>query len=643
MHRVRVLLVASVIVAMAATQSWAKDAWISIRSEHFTLIGNARDRDIRRVAIHLEQFREVFSSLFPRASAVSPIPTTVIVFKDDASFTPFKPLYQGRRAEAISGYFQSAPDVNYITVSVSESDELNYRTIFHEYVHLAVKNNFRSIPLWLSEGLAEYFSTVRVSKKDARGIVGEPIEARIQNLREHDLIPLRELFSMDHKSLDYTERERSVPFYAQSWALVHLIIHRDGEPGILLSRLLDKLAAHASSEVALSSVMNESVEELESELRLYLKRDPMPVSIVALSSIGNVDSKQPAIPLSDGAAHGYLGDLLLHISQPDAAEKELKTALSLDPTGAISNAAMGMLRVKQRNFEDALTHLRKALEIDKANYLWHYNLASALTSQWSASSRLQSLYPRPIADEIRAELRQAIELKPNFPDAYYLFGFVDLVMDEQLEEARTMLERAVSLAPGRDEFLIILAQAHYRKRDYAEARRVLEQAIADAEHASVRADAKELLINVNLAETYATSAKERGESEAAAETRFQGASTGEQIVAPKQRLARRNGGQVVRGLLISIDCSSMGTVLNVKSGERVFRFRSESLNNISFATYVPMTGRFVECGPRVPASLVYATYRPIKQPRSKFDGEVTAVDFVPEDLELEPLPPVQKP
>src|SRR5262245_11060216 len=93
----------------------AKETWVGVKSKNFFLTGNAGEKDIRRVATYLEQFREVFSRLFPRAVLKSPVPTKVIVFKDRKSYLPFMPVYQGK-VNDVAGYFQSGPDVNYITL-----------------------------------------------------------------------------------------------------------------------------------------------------------------------------------------------------------------------------------------------------------------------------------------------------------------------------------------------------------------------------------------------------------------------------------------------------------------------------------------------------------------------------------------------
>src|SRR5438132_6352797 len=142
-------------VASTAASATAKDTWTSVHSKNFTLVGNASEKDIRLVANRLEQFRQVFGLLFPTVTLNSPVPTTVIVFKSDSSYKPFKVNPN------VSGYFQPGEDVNYITLSTEKSsDDQPFRTIFHEYVHLLVENTMgATVPLSFKVGLAEYYST----------------------------------------------------------------------------------------------------------------------------------------------------------------------------------------------------------------------------------------------------------------------------------------------------------------------------------------------------------------------------------------------------------------------------------------------------------------------------------------------------
>src|SRR5258705_3622428 len=62
----------------------AKDNWTSVRSQHFQLVGNASEKDIRLVANRLEQFRSGFALLFPATKLTSPVQTTEIALKSDS-------------------------------------------------------------------------------------------------------------------------------------------------------------------------------------------------------------------------------------------------------------------------------------------------------------------------------------------------------------------------------------------------------------------------------------------------------------------------------------------------------------------------------------------------------------------------------
>src|ERR1043165_6709728 len=91
------------IVISQHTPVAAKDTWVSVRTKNFLMLGNASEKDIRRVALKLEQFREAFTIIFPSVRFNTPVPTTVVVFKSDSSYAPFKPNAN------TAGYFQSGP------------------------------------------------------------------------------------------------------------------------------------------------------------------------------------------------------------------------------------------------------------------------------------------------------------------------------------------------------------------------------------------------------------------------------------------------------------------------------------------------------------------------------------------------------
>src|SRR5678815_1250261 len=138
-----------VLLLLCAFHAVAADKWTRVQSRNFTLVGNASENEIRDVAEGLEVFRTAFSRFFTVKEGSS-TSTTVIVFRSDQAFKPFKPTYQGKPAN-IAGYFQPGTDMNLIVLA---ADMETPRVIYHEYVHRLMSDNMGSLPLWFQEGFA---------------------------------------------------------------------------------------------------------------------------------------------------------------------------------------------------------------------------------------------------------------------------------------------------------------------------------------------------------------------------------------------------------------------------------------------------------------------------------------------------------
>jgi hypothetical protein len=143
------------VLLLSAVPATAADKWTRVQSKNFTLAGNATENQIREVAENLEVFRTAFSRFFNLKEGSS-VGTTVIVFRSDAAFKPYKPLYQGKPAN-VEGYFQPGPDMNFIALA---ADMQTPRVIYHELVHRMMSDNMGSLPLWFQEGFAECFSSI---------------------------------------------------------------------------------------------------------------------------------------------------------------------------------------------------------------------------------------------------------------------------------------------------------------------------------------------------------------------------------------------------------------------------------------------------------------------------------------------------
>ncbi|MBD0325520.1 MAG: tetratricopeptide repeat protein, partial [Pyrinomonadaceae bacterium] len=470
------LFILAVPSSLTSAQTADGDSWTKMRSKNFTLVGNADEREIRLVATRLEQFREVFKRLpLSDGRFETFVPTTVIVFRNDLAYRPFAPLYQGT-PNSVSGYFQSSADMNYITLSADEKHAANPDELaFHEYVHLLVKNSFERAPLWFNEGLAEFYSTFELKDGNRTVRLGKPIRSRVRSLRKRELLPLSTLLTVDDRSPFYHEAGKREIFYSQSWALVHYLLN--GGNGVRrqqLLRYLNLMAAGQTNEEAFRQAFECEPATLEAELQGYVQLGRYVEQSVTFAQALEFDADVQAAPLTPAETRFFLGDLLLHTSRFEDSETYLVEALKLDENLAPAHTAFGTLRLRQNRYAEAIESLQRAVRLDPENYLAHYAYADALSREGMGSeNQIDGYYTPERLRLIRTELKKAIELSPNFIESYRLLALVNLIMNDQLDEANATLKQAIKLAPEQLELSFLLAQVHFRQDDFRSARQLL--------------------------------------------------------------------------------------------------------------------------------------------------------------------------
>jgi tetratricopeptide (TPR) repeat protein len=623
----------------------AKETWTSVRSKNFFLIGNDSEKKITEVALRLEQFREVSARLFTAVKFNSPVPTTVIVFKSDSSYQPFKPT------ASTAGYFQAGADVNYITLTTQlrgGQDPLS--VIFHEYTHLLVNNTMGNVPTWFNEGLAEYYSTFSITA-DQRVVLGKPVANHLYVLRASKLLPLRTLFQVDHQSPYYNGRDKQGIFYAESWALVHyLVLGNDGRRLQQLSKFLQLIDSNLPLEQAFAQAFQTSFENLEIELRDYIEHDRYPITANHFAGKLGVDTEMEAAPISEAEAQAYLGDLLLHSNRPEA-EGYLQRALTLDPQLALANASLGMLRARQGKLDEARQRLERALAVDAQNYLIHYYYAFVLSREGMDEAQVVSAYAPKTAARIRAELDKVVELRPDYPESYNLLAFVNLVTESRLEESIALLKRVLAASPGRKDLLFTLAQIYSRKGDYKTARQILEPLSQNNSDLLLRHQAQEFLTAQTAREEQEVrfaAMHGSGETNGNGAQRFSGSRLSEPgttdapldltlaMQSALEPVLRKpeDGETRVQGSLLGIECDAKGITFVVNVNDRVIRLRTDRFENVLRVAFSAEVGRVITCGPRKPENAVVICYVPSNDTQARFDGTIKSVEFVPKEFKL---------
>ena len=171
-------------------------------------------------------------------------------------------------------------------------------------------------------------------------------------------------------------------------------------------------------------------------------------------------SKALALDNELGEAHSVLALLkVTHDFDWVGAEKEFKLALELSPGGADIYDHYGWLCAALERYEEAITLVRKAQELDPL--IHRADVASTLLR----AGRNQ--------EALEAALR-TIEFEPDYARGRSTLGWAYL-KNGKFEEGLAELERAVTLAPGNTLYLAQLGEAYGITGRLEQAREVLRQ------------------------------------------------------------------------------------------------------------------------------------------------------------------------
>lgn len=661
-YSTRSLLLLALATTLLFSTVSAKDQWLQVRSKNFNLIGNASEKDIRKVAVRLEQFRETFRLLFKQVNLNSPIPTNVLVFKSESSYKQFKPKRaDGKIDNFVAGYFQGGEDVNYITLSTEGEDADTFGTIFHEYVHFMVDTTFgkSEVPPWFNEGLAEYYQTFAI-EADQKIKLGLPQNGHLNLLQETKLIPLETLFKISNYALHQNGNHSRSIFYAESWALIHYLVQTGKSEG--LGKFLDFAMKNVPPETAFQDSFQMTYAQMEKDLSKYVAQNTYKYSLVTLKNKMEFDGEIQVSLLSDAAANAYLGDLLYHTNRADDAEEYLQKALALEPDSSMANTTLGMVKMRQRKYAEAKNYLEKAISEDQKNHLAFYRYAYLLSREDRDDYGYVNAFPAEKAAKMREMLKKAIAINPAFTESYELLAFVNIVNNEQLDESVQLLQNALNYQPGNQRYAMRIAEIYMRQDKFSEAAAIAAKIAQTADEPDVKTQAENLNNQIRQRQEFSKKQEEyRQKYDNSAVSSSNGSGNGQTVILRRsqtqssispEETAKIEAAAKLRsvnlalrkpessenralGRIQNIDCKNKSVTYTVKTADENFKLSSKDFESLNVITFIPESQNIsIGCGAKVEDILMVLTFKSQPDAKTGIRGELVAVEFVPNNFHL---------
>jgi tetratricopeptide (TPR) repeat protein len=457
-----------------------KEEWIEVRSANFTLYSNAGARNTTRIGADLERLRTALSQLMPGLALSSPYPTSIFVFKSSSAFAPYQRTYEGKPLR-VGGYFMSRELGNYVAIDGNPKGD-GTGIIYHEYLHYVLRNNYATLPLWLNEGLAEYYSTFEVVEGEAK--IGLPIVDHIRWLRGNKMMPLTALLAIDESSPAYNENERRGGFYAQSWALVHYLVAGSPERLEQAVRYLKLLQDGEPLDAAFRQSFGDTAA-LERELRTYVQSYTFNFSRAPIRSEADLSLQTQPMAWHDVLTR--LGDLLVNIGAEhhEEAAKHFRAALEAKPDHGPALAGLGQIEEQAGRLAEAQALYEQATRHAPNDFLVQYLYGRTLLDiDQSPASLAQS----------RAALSKTVELRPDFGEAWARLGYTWTGAETLPPDAIRALETAHRLLPSRMDVAHNLAIAYAQAGQRQKTEELIERMIAARAPSHYAENAREALI-----------------------------------------------------------------------------------------------------------------------------------------------------
>lgn len=416
----------------------SNDSWVEVRSPNFTVLSNAGEKEARKIADQFEQIRELFQNAFPKMRVDLGKPVVILAVKNEDSMKVLLPAFWEAKGHTHpAGYYQPAEEKHFVIVRTNIEGENPYEVVYHEYTHALMNINVRDLPLWLSEGIAEFFGNSTIHDKYVD--IGKIAPYHLQVLQQNKLIPIPVLLQADHSSPYYNENNRASIFYAESWALVHYL---EMDPEARKRNLLhDFLAAYEAGATYVEAAQKTfgDLNKFAQKMEAYSRQNTFYVGKVTTSIHGDPKSYSSRV-LPPAEVDSQKGELYVYTRRFQEAKSSLEAAVQADPKLPLAHEGLGMLAYYQKDLNTADGEFARAVQLNSGNFLAYFFSARAKLREGGMSLENSSA--------VEADLEKAINLNPQFAPAYATLASFYSMSRETQGKALASARKAVDLEPG---------------------------------------------------------------------------------------------------------------------------------------------------------------------------------------------------
>jgi hypothetical protein len=409
--------------------------WIEVRSPHFRVLTNGSQHDGRQVAKEFEQMRYVFADRHPDFRLEGGAPLLVFAALDEPTAKSLEPSMWKAKGAKPAGIFHHGWEKEYALIRL-DAGEGAKQVVYHEYTHSILHLNLHWLPVWLDEGMANFYGYTRF--QEHKIYVGAP-PATYRSMPGGSLIPVETLIGVDYSSPYYHNEDKVYQFYAESWALVHLLMFGPGmDHGKRLNQFSSLLQQGMEQKKAFQQVFGD-FKAMDRALDLYLSKFTFQTGV--LPDPPQIDEKIfDTRTMSLAETEAELGGFHLWTHDLTNARPLVEAALKDDPKLGLAHEEMGFLNFSEGKDAEALNQFAQACSLDAtlALSLFAKTMMSPVVNSDAAADQ----------EALHDTLAKVLALNPQFGPAYVQLARLSLRKND-LKTAFGLSRKAEQLEPTR--------------------------------------------------------------------------------------------------------------------------------------------------------------------------------------------------
>ena len=283
------------------------------RSERYVIHTDLPRAEAAEYARHMDATFDAFARRFDGLGEPIDHRLALYLFRDAGRYAAF---LSGKEIDSTNsgGMFFVRGDKQGLAIWVGDRPRAElFSTLQHEGFHQFAWNRVGDrLPIWLNEGLAQYFEDALLIDGDLRTGMREPenIERVREALQTGNALPLDRLTRLtgdDWARTLTSDPDRAALLYAQSWSLAYFLIHgREGRYRSRLDDYLAKLAAGRPHDAALRAAFGtDGLGEAQDPWEAYARQQqPDPLNIAKwrleflAAALAFLDERDEAMPTS---------------------------------------------------------------------------------------------------------------------------------------------------------------------------------------------------------------------------------------------------------------------------------------------------------------------------------------------------------